>query len=130
MNLKMMIPIMLVLAVTSAGASAMAGFEYYKNLAPEEVAVKNAMKFVANSPTYRFDGSELEFDRFAYAGCPECYVVYIDFTSNHGGYGDREGQMLIQMITEHKARISVSGGKIVSAILDDEWDMVEQKMSE
>jgi hypothetical protein len=37
-------------------------------------------------------------------------------------------QMLAQVITPHTARIIVEQGRVTSAIMDEKWDMLEQKL--
>jgi len=37
-------------------------------------------------------------------------------------------QMLAQVITPHTARIIIEQGRVTSAIMDEKWDMLEQKM--
>src|SRR3989344_4106421 len=56
-----------------------------------------AQRFIVTSPTFAFD-------------------------SAHGGFGNREGQMLTQVITHHKIDIIVSEGIVISAVTDDVWD--------
>jgi hypothetical protein len=41
------------------------------------------------------------------------------FDSAHGGFGNREGQMMTQAITHHKIDIIVSEGKVISAVTDE-----------
>jgi hypothetical protein len=36
--------------------------------------------------------------------------------------------MLAEVITPHQAVITVEKGKITSAIMDEQWDMMKQKM--
>lgn len=40
------------------------------------------------------------------------------------------GQMLAEVITPHTAGITIDQGEVVSAIMDDQWDMMKQKMIE
>jgi hypothetical protein len=61
--------------------------------------------------------------------CPTCYDVTISFDSRHGGYGDRTGMMVIQVITPHTAVIQVRDGNVDSAILDGIWDEMNQEQS-
>jgi hypothetical protein len=49
-------------------------------------------------------------------------MIKMAFDSAHGGYGNREGQMLTQVITPHKMGIVVSEGKVISAVTDETWD--------
>ena len=58
--------------------------------------------------------------------CPSCRQF--EFDCRHAVYGDRTGLSLAQVITPHTARIVVMEGEVVSAVLDDRWDMIEQVM--
>ena len=59
--------------------------------------------------------------------CPYCWQLVFEFQSSAAGYGDREGMMLAQVITSHEAVVTVTEGKVDSAILDEKWDMVKQE---
>lgn len=100
------------------------------DLFTEEKSKEVAREFTKNSPTYSFDGYNLEYKETLYpeiADCPNCWTFVFKFTSSHGGYGDRTGKMLTQVITPHEAHITVKDGKVTSAVLDLEWDMLKQK---
>lgn len=95
----------------------------------EESSQQLAEEFVRNSPTYSFDGMNLEHEETLYADkCDQCYTFVFTFESRHAGYGDRTGQMLAQVITPHEAHVSVENGEVVSALLDEEWDMINQEL--
>ena len=90
-----------------------------------------AESFVKNSPTFKFDGME---DTFQFTGTttlrtPFAWQFTFAFQSRHGGYGDRTGQFLDLVITPHNAVITVIRGQVVTATLDDKWNMLEQKMN-
>jgi hypothetical protein len=44
------------------------------------------------------------------------------FESAHGGFGNRDGQVMTQAITPHTVEIIISEGKVISAVTDDVWD--------
>jgi hypothetical protein len=95
-----------------------------------EEAEEIAMEWLRNAPTYSFDGVEgsMEIiDTSIAESYPVQYFVSIRFTSRHAGYGDRTGEMLAQVITEHTARVIVSSGEVQSAIIDGEWDELNQR---
>jgi glutamate racemase len=48
------------------------------------------------------------------------------FDSLHAGYGDRSGEIVAEVITPHEVVITVEGGEIVSAVMDEAWDMIDQ----
>jgi len=90
---------------------------------------KAAENFVRNSPTFTFDGmaDTLKLVDTLRARCPYCWVFVFEFDSAHGGYGDRSGQVVAEVITHHRASVAVEQMEIASAVIDDEWDMLLQK---
>ena len=86
--------------------------------------------YLLNSFTFRFDGIEdsLKLVDTNTLDCPYCWEFVFEFQCQHAGYGNRTGQMLAQVITPHTARIVVEQGRVTSAIMDGEWDMLAQKM--
>ena len=98
----------------------------------EEESLNIAQQFLKNSPTYKFDGIEetLKHEESLTLRCPYCWQFIFTFDSRQAGYGNRTGQMLAQVITPHTARITVQKGDITSAVLDNEWDMLQQEKIE
>ncbi|MFC2045475.1 hypothetical protein ACFLUH_02205 [Chloroflexota bacterium] len=90
-----------------------------------------AEEFVKNSPTYLFDGMEekLTITETLTARCPYCWVFIFEFDSSHAGYGDRTGQMLAQVITHHRAVVTVQQLEVTTAVMDEIWDMISQTMT-
>ena len=84
-----------------------------------------AQRFIVTTPTFAFDGDINTLDT-EYVGAtksiPPQYIIRISFNSSHGGYGDRQGQMLTQAITPHTMEIIVLQGKVISAVTDQIWD--------
>ena len=100
------------------------------SISEDEMAVDIALAFLKNGATFKFDGitgSIVIGETLILESYPVQYVVTISFDSRHGGYGDRTGQFLIQVITPHEARITVVSGEVVSAILDGVWDELNQE---
>ncbi len=93
-----------------------------------EESLEIARQFVLNSPTYKFDGLELQHVETMEGECQSCWIFVFEFTSRHGGYGDRSKQMVTQVMTKHTARVTVENGKVVHSVLDDVWDMINQEM--
>ncbi|MFH1774098.1 MAG: hypothetical protein ABH874_03965, partial [Methanobacteriota archaeon] len=85
----------------------------------KEKAVETAKEFLANAPTYKWDGENMVVADVLTLRCPYCWSVVIEFQSRHGGYGDRTGKIVTQVITPHTARIVVREGKVISAVLDE-----------
>ncbi|MEW6528466.1 MAG: hypothetical protein AB1391_01110 [Candidatus Micrarchaeota archaeon] len=91
-----------------------------------------ARQFVLQDETYMFDGvqNSLEFEKYGTMTCINCWIFVFKFNCGHSGYGNRNGQILAQVITPHTAYISVSNGKIISAILDKKWDMITERTTQ
>ncbi|KXB00643.1 hypothetical protein AKJ41_03920 [candidate division MSBL1 archaeon SCGC-AAA259O05] len=104
-----------------------------KGVVTEEESREIAKNFVKDSPTYKFDGSELEYKETLYpeiVDSPYTWTFLYEFKSAHSGYGDRSGEPLLQVVTFHEAHITVENGEVTKAILDLKWDMIRQKMVE
>jgi len=85
-----------------------------------------AHNFVINSPTYHFDGSNLKLENSAALGCTGCFSFTYSFMSSHGGYGNRNGQMVTQVITSHRIVVTTQQGQITSAVIDGKFDELNQ----
>ena len=98
-------------------------------ITPEEKEKNDALgvaqRYIVTSPTFAFDGDINTLDT-EYVGSlesfPVQYMIKMAFDSAHGGFGNREEQMLTQVITHHKIDIIVSEGTVISAVTDDVWD--------
>lgn len=92
-------------------------------------AVNVATAFVKGEPTYKFDGMEetLKVDVTGTFPEPGTYEVTATFTSAHGGYGDRTGLVVPQVLTPHSCVLMVENGEVTKAIMDGAYDMVAQK---
>ncbi len=89
-----------------------------------------AEEFVTSSPTVLFDaieGTLQQIDDAAPAGI-EAWKYSYQFKCTHPGYGDRSGdESLKEETTYHEAVIKVSAGEVKKAVIDNEWDMIEQE---
>lgn len=89
-----------------------------------------AQRYVPTSPTFAFDGN-INTLRTEHIGTtksiPAQYLFRATFDSNHGGFGNREGQPLTQAITPHTMEIIVSEGAVISAITDGAWDELNRQ---
>ena len=95
-----------------------------------EDAEEIALEFLRNGATFKYDGIEesIEVEEIRILeSFPVQYIVIISFDSAHAGYGDRTGQVLAQVVTPHSAWIKVVNGEIVSAVLDNTWDELNQE---
>ena len=94
-----------------------------------ERAVEIAREFLIQAPTFKFDGIPETIkiiETRILESFPIQYVVVIEFDSRHAGYGDRANQTLVQVITNHIAEIKVVSDNVVQAVIDDEWDELNQ----
>jgi hypothetical protein len=95
----------------------------------EEKAVSVALEFLRNSPTFLYDGipETVKFIGVEPLRCPYTWEVSISFDCRHAGYGDRKGMMLAQVITHHMIRVVIQRNEVVGAVIDDEWDEINQR---
>ncbi|MDD5591257.1 MAG: hypothetical protein PHY18_04950, partial [Dehalococcoidales bacterium] len=96
--------------------SQIAGLEGELSTAREYIAFlqqKIAINFVKNSPTFIFDGIEdtLELVDSEELGDSVTWIYTYEFQSRHAGYGDRTGQILLQVITPNEAVITFFNGE-------------------
>jgi hypothetical protein len=94
-----------------------------------ETSEQIARDFAKNSPTFTFDGIEDTFSLTGGRKAPGryCWVFVFEFDSRQAGYGDRTGQVLAQVITPHQAVITLEQHRITAAVMDERWDMLQQK---
>jgi len=96
----------------------------------EETSKVIAEDFVKSSPTFAYDGMEETLqltDTVSLSRCPFCWVFRIEFDSRAAGYGDRTGLMLAQVITHHEVMVTVELHEVVTAVMDEQWDMIHQE---
>lgn len=96
----------------------------------EEGSRKLAERFVRNSPTFVFDGIDgtLHLAETLYPDIEKSWQFVYRFESAHAGYGDRTGQNLAEVITPHEAIVTVEQGEVKSAVMDEQWDMINQEI--
>jgi hypothetical protein len=97
---------------------------------PQGYVENMALQYLQGSPTFEYDGildSVKILDFVAMESFPVQYVVTIAFNCYHAGYGDRTGQLLAQVITSHEIRVKIVEGWVVSAIIDESWDELNQR---
>jgi hypothetical protein len=94
-----------------------------------DAAIQVAKGFVTGEATYRFDGmaDTLKLDATGTFPEPGKYEVTCDFTSAHGGYGDRTGVVVTEALTPHRCVLIVSNGQVTSALMDGSYDMIAQR---
>jgi len=85
------------------------------------------------SPTYTYDGENLmlkESRALDLVDCEDCYEFDFSFKSRHGGFGNREGEMVTQAITPHITTVTVEHGEVTKAITDNEFDEMTGKVKQ
>ncbi|MCW3975391.1 MAG: hypothetical protein O2U61_00515 [Candidatus Bathyarchaeota archaeon] len=93
-------------------------------------AIEMAKNFIVQAPTFKFDGilDTLNVtDSRILESFSVQYIITLTFNSRHAGYGNREGQILAQVITPHIAVVKVVNDNVVSAIMDNKWDELHQE---
>lgn len=95
-----------------------------------ETSQRAARDFLLGGPTFRFDGIEdsVKLLSTSTGSIPGSWEFEYEFQCRQAGYGDRSGQMLAQVITDHRARIVVEQGEVIYAVLDGRWDELRQTM--
>ena len=91
----------------------------------DTIQVAMAKEFVKTSPTFAFDGmiETLKLvDAKVLESFPEQYLITLNFTSTHGGYGDRTNQIVTEALTPHTMLVTIIDGNVTSAVTDDTWD--------
>jgi len=90
-----------------------------------------ARKWMLNQcPTYVYDGFDLEYLDGKTLEAENTYRFVFSFQSRASGYGNRKGQFLAQVITDHKTEITVKDGTVTRAITDGIYDEINEKRIE
>jgi uncharacterized protein len=90
---------------------------------------------IKNSATFKFDGIRDSIKSVNIVSSrdgtttdqPKDWKFTVEYQTGHPGHGDRSGQVLAQVITNHKAVINIENGVITSAICDNIWDLQVDK---
>jgi len=95
-----------------------------------DAAIQAAKSFITKEATFKFDGMKdtLKLDATGTFPEPGVYEVTCDFTSAHGGYGDRTGMFVTEALTPHRCILIVSNDRVTSALMDGTYDMIAQKI--
>ena len=85
-------------------------------------------QLITTSPTFAFDGivDSLEIKIISADTYESKYFLEGKFKTLHTGYGDRTNLELSKDITLHIIEISVVDGQIISAVIDNQWDELNQ----
>jgi hypothetical protein len=92
----------------------------------QEEAVVIAEDYLRTSPTFSFDGIEdsIEVIEVEEQSTLNTWGVRIEYTSSHGGYGDRTDQVLTEALEDHEMWIVVSHDTVVEAVTDDMFNEI------
>ncbi|MDP3725619.1 MAG: hypothetical protein Q8R36_00300 [bacterium] len=82
------------------------------------------------SPTYIFDGAKLIFIESKKGSCETCSMFSFSFESSHGGYGNREGLILTQVIVSHAIEVETKDGAVAGAITDGKYNELTGALAE
>lgn len=115
--------------ISAAGLARATERESFRDRLESWRSQRTATRFVGESPTYAFDGiaDSLTTTATARGDCDQCYTVTIEFQCANAGYGDRNDEVLLPVLTPHTATVYVKRHKVVEADLDGKWDMITQK---
>ncbi len=100
-----------------------------ENTWTKEEAERIALDWLRNCPTFRFDGvpETVRVQRIEPLLMVDAWEVWVDFTCNYPGYGDRTGRTMLGMTQNHTIRITVVGGNVTNAVIDNIWDEMRQQ---
>jgi hypothetical protein len=101
----------------------------------EEKAAIVAISVLKGSATFQFDGIEgsliaVKVTKLFNEPPTQEYlwVVEVAFVTAHPGHGNRSGMILAQVMTEHKAVVSLDEiGNVITTVCDKEWDILGEK---
>lgn len=86
-----------------------------------------ATNFILNSPTYKFDGSELKLMDSNTLRCDKCFIYVFEFKSKYIGYGDRTSKNPKQKSTQHIITVVIQDKEVIQAIVDNTWNEIKQR---
>jgi len=87
-----------------------------------------AEEFVKKEATFQFDGIPETLRVISATSMGDGWKFTIQFDSRHAGYGDRSGQVLAEVITSHTSEVTVQAGVVTTAIMNEQWDMINQRI--
>jgi len=85
-----------------------------------------AREYLLNSATFQFDGQEESIELsivMAPSDSDESKLTLTyTFQTGHAGHGDRSGEIILPVITDHRMDITVENGQVTRAICCGVWD--------
>lgn len=118
------------LLVTSAAPAVTGEEEVAPPQQSEDESQRIAVAFILSSPTFTRDGREDTLRLVATTALeqPFSWQFEYEFQCGTPGYGRMTPRPAPIIITSHRAEIVVQEGKVISAVLDDKWNMLQQRM--
>ena len=95
-----------------------------------DIAFDAAQKFLDSSVTFTFDGTKRNggFGNLAHKlDSPPTYLLDGNFHTETTGYGDRSNQQVSETQTPHNIIVKVKGSDVIYAVIDNQWDEINQK---
>ena len=94
----------------------------------ETKIVNIAKQFIVSSPTFSYDGiaETLEIDIISSNTSDSNFLLEGKFKTLHSGYGNRTKLDLSEDITSHTIEVLIVDEKIISAVIDNQWDELNQ----
>jgi len=85
-------------------------------------------QFIMTSPTFSYDGipDSLKIKITSADSSNTKFLLEGKFKTLHTGYGNRENSDLPEDITLHTILVSVVDEQIISAVIDNQWDELNQ----
>jgi hypothetical protein len=94
-----------------------------------EAAMKKSADSLKNTATFKYAGigESVKLVKIESAGQDNSWKVVYSFQTRHPGHSNRPGQALAQVITDHTVELNLKDCKIISAICDNNWDLINDK---
>ena len=85
-------------------------------------------QFIITGPTFSYDGipNSLEIEIVSADDSDSKFLLEGKFKTLHTGYGNRANSDLPEDITLHTIIVSIVDEKIISAVIDNQWDELNQ----
>ena len=85
-----------------------------------------ARDYLRSSSTFQFDGQEetIELSIVMAPSDSDESILTLTYTfqTGHAGHGDRSGEIILPVVTDHRIDITVENGQVTSAICCGTWD--------
>ena len=117
----------LLLPAMTTGITACSNFSTWENRDTGSLSggLGIALEYLKSSPTFEYDGISDSIELVDIEIVSDGWDFTFKFQTRHPGHGDRTDAMLLQVITNHTARITVHEGKVISCVCCEAWDMVK-----